>query len=196
MPRWSPGAPERLVLAALELFAERGYDATTVADIARQAGLTKSTFFRHYSDKREVLFGRDDVVEVLVDSIDTALPDKSATQVVADAVDAVARTVFTEERRALVTSRRQVIAAHPELQEREALKGLAQVSAMTDALTRRGFDDITARVTADLGALVLRVAYEWWCDSARAARFPTLARRARRQVGEAAARASSAPVPR
>ena len=55
MARWQPGATQRLVVAAVDLFTEQGYDATTVAQIAERAGVTKSTFFRHFSDKREVL---------------------------------------------------------------------------------------------------------------------------------------------
>ena len=62
MARWEPNARERLERAALALFTERGFDATTVAEIADRAGLTKSTFFRHFADKREVLFGGQDLL--------------------------------------------------------------------------------------------------------------------------------------
>jgi len=61
MARWEPNARERLVLAALDLFAEQGYDSTTVTQIAGRAGLTKTTFFRHFPDKREVLFAGQEV---------------------------------------------------------------------------------------------------------------------------------------
>ena len=77
MARWEPNAAERLERAALALFLERGYDATTVAEIANRAGLTKSTFFRHYADKREVLFGGQDIMAGTVRRRD---PDRPAVR--------------------------------------------------------------------------------------------------------------------
>ncbi len=75
MPRWEPDGRERLVLAALQLFSERGYDETTVAEIAERAGLTKSTFFRHFPDKRDVLSaGQETLSRLLVEGIDSAPP--------------------------------------------------------------------------------------------------------------------------
>ena len=56
MGRWEPDARGRLVKAAMELYGERGFEQTTVAEIAERAGLTERTFFRHFADKREVLF--------------------------------------------------------------------------------------------------------------------------------------------
>ena len=56
MVRWEPGSAERLQKAALELFATRGFEQTTATEIAQSVGLTERTFFRHFSDKREVLF--------------------------------------------------------------------------------------------------------------------------------------------
>lgn len=70
--RWEPNAPQRLAVAALDLFAERGYENTTVLDIAQRAGLAKSAFFRHFKDKREVLFGEDALTEQLVTAISQA----------------------------------------------------------------------------------------------------------------------------
>ena len=70
MSRWEPNARGRLEQAAAELFADRGYDQTTVADIAARAGLTERTFFRHFADKREVLFaGADALREQLVSTV-------------------------------------------------------------------------------------------------------------------------------
>src|ERR1700742_1366344 len=66
MARWEPGARERLVLAAVALFTEQGYDATTVAQIAERAGITRSTFFRHFPDKREVLVAGQQVMSRLL----------------------------------------------------------------------------------------------------------------------------------
>jgi AcrR family transcriptional regulator len=87
MPRWEPGARERLQATTLALFAERGFDATTVAEIASRAGLTERTFFRYFADKREVLFTGQDVFEgMFVDHIVAAPPDTEPFAVVAGAV--------------------------------------------------------------------------------------------------------------
>src|ERR1700742_2918236 len=70
MARWEPGARERLVIAAVDLFTEQGYDATTVAQIAERAGVTKSTFFRHFPDKRELLVaGQDTLGRLMTEGI-------------------------------------------------------------------------------------------------------------------------------
>src|SRR4051812_39464038 len=134
MARWEPNARERLERAALALFIERGYDATTVAEIADRAGLTKSTFFRHFTDKREVLFGeRDAMAERFADAIRTAAPEATTAGCLAAALESVA-AAFTAERHDLARQRQAVIAAHSELQERELLKQARVGSAMVDAL--------------------------------------------------------------
>lgn len=178
MARWQPNARERLALAALELFAERGYENTTVIDIARRAGLTKSTFFRHFRDKREVLFGDGTLAELLAGAIAVAPATATPLEAVSEAMDAVARHAFTPERREFGALRRAVIAANPELQEREALKGLALVASMIDALKRRGVPELTACVAAELGALAMKIAYERWSDPACGGDFGETVRRA------------------
>jgi len=176
MSRWQPNAPERLALAALELFAERGYENTTVIEIAERAGLTKSTFFRHFIDKREVLFGDGGMPSVLAEAIAGAPPPATPLQAVAEALEAAGSNVFTSERRAFGVRRRAVIAANRELQEREALKGLALTGAMVDALTKRGVSDLVARVAAQLGALAFAVAYDRWADAEHDEAFGDLVR--------------------
>ena len=176
MARWQPNAKERLVQAALDLFAERGYDNTTVVDIAERAGLTKSTFFRHFADKREVLFGGDTLAGLLADGIASAPEGSPPTEAVAHGLDAIGTQAFTPARGEFAIRRRAVIAAHPELQEREALKGLALTAAMAEALERRGTPALTAQVTAQVGALALRIAYERWSDSADGDDFGHIAR--------------------
>src|SRR5215475_15901747 len=89
MSRWEPNARERLERAALDLFAEQGYDATTVAGIADRAGLTKSTFFRHFADKREVLFGGQDMlVSAFSDAIRAAPSSATTIECIAGALAA------------------------------------------------------------------------------------------------------------
>ncbi|RSD19414.1 TetR/AcrR family transcriptional regulator [Amycolatopsis eburnea] len=164
MARWQPNAPERLSKAALELFAERGYENTTVIDIAERAGLTKSTFFRHFQDKREVLFGSGTLAGLITEAVAAAPEAAGPLEAVTAAMDAVGQAAFTPERREFGTLRRAVIDANPELREREALKGLALTAALADALERRGIPGLTARVAAELGALAMTLAHERWSD--------------------------------
>jgi AcrR family transcriptional regulator len=187
MARWQPNARERLALAALELFAERGYENTTVIDIARRAGLTKSTFFRHFQDKREVLFGDGSMNGLVVDAIAAAPATATPLEAVAHALDAVGREAFTPARREFTARRRAVIAANPELREREALKGLGLTASMAGALSRRGIPDLAASVAADLGALAWKIAYERWSDTASGDDFSEHARRALVEVQAASA---------
>ncbi|HEV2633839.1 MAG TPA: helix-turn-helix domain-containing protein [Actinocrinis sp.] len=193
MARWEPNASERLVVAALDLFTQRGYENTTVIDIAERAGLTKSTFFRHFQDKREVLFGSDGLTVPLVAGITAADPSATPLEAVAHGLQTIAREIFTPTRRAFAVQRRAVIASHLELQEREALKGIVLTAAMADALTRRGVPDLLARVTAELGALALTITYEQWTKAADTADestddtdFADIARRAISEVQTAA----------
>jgi AcrR family transcriptional regulator len=187
MPRWQPNAQERLVRAALELFAEQGYENTTVVEIAERAGLTKSTFFRHVPDKREVLFiGQDFLVRSLTEGIASAPDGAAPLEAVAAALDAAAEA-FPAERRDFGPLRQAVIAANPELQEREALKRAGFAAAMTEALTARGTDDITASLAAEIGVLALSRAYAHWADAANEQEFAELAREALTELQAAGA---------
>jgi AcrR family transcriptional regulator len=192
MARWQPNASQRLAVAALELFAERGYEATTVIDIAERAGLTKSTFFRHFRDKREVLFGNDSLARLLTGAIAAAPAAATPLEAVACALDAAGAQIFTPARREFSARRRAVIAAHPELQEREALKGLALIAAMTEALERRGLPALTACVAAELGALAAKIAYERWSDPDSDDSSSGFGEVARRALGEVQAVAGHA----
>ena len=192
MARWEPNAPERLSKAALELFAERGYENTTVIDIAQRAGLTKSTFFRHFQDKREVLFGGGTLAGLLAGAIAGAPASATPFEAVVHAMDAVGRAAFTPERREFSALRRAVIAANPELREREALKGLALTAAMTDALRERGVPELTACVAAELGALAMKIGHERWSVASRGD-FGEAARRALAEVQAVIAAEKPAP---
>ena len=187
MARWEPDAAGRLALAALDLFAERGYENTTVIDIAQRAGLGKTTFFRHFQDKREVLFGDGTMNGLLAEAIAAAPASAAPLEAVAHALDAVGRAAFTPARREFVARRRAVIAASPELQEREALKGLGLTASMAGALSRRGVPRVTSRVAAELGGLAWTIAYERWSDTANGDDFSELARRALGEVQAASA---------
>src|SRR5207245_6633081 len=113
MTRWGPDAKGRLMQSALELYAKRGYDQTTVAEIAQRAGLTERTFFRHFTDKREVLFGGSEVLrELLVDRIAAAPPSVPPVQAVTDALAAAG--AMMQGRREHSVLRQAVIDANPE----------------------------------------------------------------------------------
>jgi AcrR family transcriptional regulator len=196
MARWQPNASERLARAALELFAERGYDNTTVIDIAQRAGLTKSTFFRHFQDKREVLFGGDTMSARLAEEMAAAPPAATPLEVVAHALDAIGREIFTPDRREFSARRRAVIAANPELQERDALKTLGLTATMTEALKRRGVPALPSAVAAELGALAMNIAYERWSDPANADDFSETVRQALDEVQTAVQSTFSGGPPR
>jgi AcrR family transcriptional regulator len=186
MGRWEPNARERLERAALALFTEHGYDATTVAQIADRAGLTKSTFFRHFADKREVLFGGQDMLTGLfTDAIRTAPPAASTADCLAAALQAAA-VAFTPDRHDLAPQRQGVIAAHSELQERELLKRARLASAMAEALCARGADVTTARRAAQVGVLAFSTAYARWAAPENQQPFTEIARGALRDLQERA----------
>jgi AcrR family transcriptional regulator len=179
MARWEPNTRERLVRAALELFTEQGYDATTVSEIAERAGgLTKMTFFRHFSDKREVLFaGQDTHSRLLADAIATAPAMATPLQAVAAALDAITST-FTEDRREFATRLVAVIAGNSELRERAAFKRIGLTEAMREALEKRGVPHLTASLAAELGIRAFYRGYEQWADPASQQTLPDLARHA------------------
>ena len=159
MARWEPNAAGRLRTAALELFEERGFEQTTVAEIATRAGLTERTFFRHFADKREVLFrGSEQLRDTLIAAVDQAPAAASPLQAVTTALDA-AGTAFAP---AFARRRHAVILATPELQERELIKLTALTEALTDALRRRGVRDPVARLAGETGMAVFRITFERW----------------------------------
>ena len=163
MGRWEPNARGRLEQAALELYVERGYEQTPVAEITKRAGLTERTFFRHFADKREVLFGGSGSLEELCVGAVAAVPS-SATPMEAVAVALDAAAVVFEERGDLVRLRQGVIDANAELRERELTKLASLAGALADALRARGVDDLTARLTAEAAIAVLKVAFRRWID--------------------------------
>src|ERR1051325_10637169 len=121
MARWEPDARGRLEQAALELFEERGYARTTVEDIAARAGLTERTFFRYFTDKREVLFSGSGALEAqMADQIATAATSAAPLAAVTAALETWGP--WFESRRSHARKRRAVIAAHAELRERELIK--------------------------------------------------------------------------
>ncbi len=178
MGRWEPNAHERLERAALELFLQRGYEHATVAEITERAGLTTRTFFRHFTDKHEVLFSGQDTLYKLFAAAFAGAPASAAPlDAIAAGLEA-ASAVFSPERRELARQRQAIIAGNSELQEREMLKRASLATVMVDALLERGVTDPTASLAAELGVLAFRTAYTRWTDPANQQEFAELARQA------------------
>jgi AcrR family transcriptional regulator len=164
MGRWEPDAVGRLQQAALELYAERGFEPTAVADIAERAGLTERTFFRYFADKREVLFEGSGL---LLDLIANGVADAPASLAPIDAVGVAlqAAAEFFADRHEHARKRQAVIAANTSLQERELIKLASLSTAVAEALRGRGASDLAATLTAEAGIAVFKVAFERWVGS-------------------------------
>jgi AcrR family transcriptional regulator len=165
MARWEPGARERLVVAAVDLFTEQGYDATTVAQIAERAGVTKSTFFRHFHDKRELLVaGQDALSRLLSEGIAEAPPDATPLEAVAAGLERASSAMGAMNRQ-LGPRLKAAVAASTELQERDALKSVSLASAMATALVSRRVPAPTADLAAEIGLLAFKRGYAEWSES-------------------------------
>jgi len=160
MARWQPDARGRLEAAAFELFRERGFDQTTVTDIAARAGLDKRTFYRLFGDKREALFsGSGDLEDVLVKAVSET--DAAPFEAVVAGFRRVAEEFFAG-RIEVVRVRQSIIDSSPELQERELRKTGSLAVAVAAALRAKGLGETTATLATDSGVTVFRVAYARW----------------------------------
>lgn len=160
MGRWEPDARGRLERAALDLYAQRGYDQTTVAEIAAHAGLTERTFFRHFTDKREVLFRGTELADMITAALAAAPGDASPFEAATAALESVSE--FFADRRAHARTRQQVIDATPSLRERELIKLASLAAAIANGLRDRGAPDATANLVAEAGIAVFKVAFDHW----------------------------------
>jgi AcrR family transcriptional regulator len=161
MARWEPDAQGRLVAAAMDLFAERGFDQTTACDIASTAGVTERTFFRHFSDKREVLFHRSETLRQVMAAAIAAAPDGTSPfdAALAGVLDA---GKGLDERRDFALRRHALIESTPALKERELLKLASLTDAVEEALLARGVDPLEATVVAHNAVTVFHVGFAQW----------------------------------
>jgi AcrR family transcriptional regulator len=173
--RWEPNARGRLQQAAVELYVERGFEQTTVAEIAERAGLTERTFFRHFADKREVLFsGAAELQVLLVNAVLEASAETSPMDAVAGAVEAAGGVL--QQRRDFALERQAIISANPELRERELIKMASLASAMANALRQRGVKDQTAALAAEAGVAVFKIGFERWIKGSDRSDLPRMMR--------------------
>jgi len=161
MARWEPGTRERLRSAALELFHERGFADTTVPDIVTRAGLTKRTFFRHFSDKREVFFGDDEIPAIATAMLDSAPDGVPPLRLLVDGLRTLAAERF-EPRRDEIVAARRIIAAEPALLERDLRKQADLRAAVRAGLLRRGVEPSAARALAGITVEVFEAGLEDW----------------------------------
>ncbi|WP_306210145.1 TetR/AcrR family transcriptional regulator [Actinoplanes sp. RD1] len=193
MARWQSGARERLQQAAMSLFVEHGFEGVTVAQIAAAAGLTERTFFRHFADKREVLFPGHDEFErafltALGETPDGETPDGEAPDgetpdgeapdgdpmALVTAALAGAGDFFPEERRTWSRTRNAILRTHPGFLERELLKMSSLAAALTRALEDRGADPIAAALAAETGVTVFRTAFTTWIAEGETRTLPEI----------------------
>jgi AcrR family transcriptional regulator len=161
MARWEPDSRDRLRQAAIDLYGERGFENTTVAEIAKRAGLTERTFFRHYADKREVLFaGSEALEERLVRTVADAPAGLAPLDAVAAGLEALGELL--PERAETARRRQAIISANADLQERELIKLASLSEALAGALRDRGLGDAPASLVAEIGIAVFKTAFERW----------------------------------
>jgi AcrR family transcriptional regulator len=161
MGRWEPDARGRLAAAALTLYAEQGFDQTTVAEIAARAGLTERTFFRHFADKREVLFYG---TEMARDLLARAVADAPASSAPMDAVGAALEAfgAMIQENPERARLRNAIVSANTDLRERELIKLAVFATTVSDALRDRGIPEPAASLAAETGIAVFKVAFARW----------------------------------
>ncbi len=163
MGRWEPDARGRLAKAAMTLYAEQGFEQTTVAEIAARAGLTERTFFRHFADKREVLFyGMEMMRDLLVRAVAYAPASATAMDAVGAAFQAAGSLLQENPER--VRLRDAIVSANAELRERELIKLAAFAAAVAGALRDRGIPEPAASLAAETGVAVFKVAFARWAS--------------------------------
>jgi AcrR family transcriptional regulator len=186
MGRWEPNARGRLAKAALTLYAEQGFEQTTAAEIARSAGLTERTFFRHFADKREVLFyGSDAVRDLLVDAVADAPPGAGPMDAVSAALQAVGAMI--QETPEPARLRHAVVSANPDLRERELVKHAEFAAAIAGALRDRGLPELAASLAAETGVALYRVTFARWIGDPAQRDLPELLRESMAELREALA---------
>ena len=162
MKRWER-THEALRLAALEAFAEQGYDAAATAQIAQRAEVSEMTLFRHFPTKEALLL--DDPFDPLMAESVRARPEhEPAMQALAQGI----RQLDGESTEALRVVLR-IVAGTPTLQGAIERNSEKTIAALVDALTDCGVDKTQARVAATAMIGGLSVALLDWAQSEHSA---------------------------
>jgi AcrR family transcriptional regulator len=185
MGRWEPDPRGRLVRAALELYAERGFDGATAPEIAERAGLHERSFFRLFPDKREVLFAGADATRAILTSTIETNAIGTPLERAARAVEAMCAKFQSESD--IVRQRNAIIDANPELAERNLAKHAEFAGAMTDALAAQGVPVPAARLASETGMAVFLVAFDSWIEAFGNPDLPTVYRDTFRELTAAVA---------
>ena len=181
MGRWEPDARGRLAKSAMALYAEQGFDQTTVAEIAARAGLTERTFFRHFADKREVLFYG---MEMLRDLLARAVADAPAEATAMDAAGAAfeAAGAVLQENPERARLRDAIVSANADLRERELIKLAALAATVAGALRDRGIPEPEASLAAETGVAVFKIAFARWIGEPGQPDLPAIIRESIREL--------------
>ena len=186
MVRWEPDSRARLVRAAMFLYGEQGFDRTTVAEIAERAGLTERTFFRHFTDKREVLFfGAQALQDLLVDTVLNAPTSATPLDAVTRALGAAGQ--MFAERRDFSVQRQRIIDGSAELQERELIKLATLAAALANALRQRGVADPTAGLIGEVAIAIFKNSFERWVSASEPSDLGLVIRESLAQLRDVAA---------
>lgn len=184
MARWAPDAPQRLQAAAMTLFAEQGFADTTVPEITARAGLTTRTFFRHYADKREVLFaGEDELPEVVARVFADAPAELTPIDVVVQGLQNVVAPRF-DDQWAYCRARRDIVNTDVALQEREAHKLATLARSAAIGFTDRGLNPLQAGIAAALAVTLYDAAFQLWLDADGSTTFAQAVTMAARALNE------------
>jgi len=195
MPRWAPRAEDRLREAALELFLEHGYENVTVAEITERAGLTRRSFSRYFTDKRDVLFaGSERLPGLLARSVGNADSTLSSFEALLSALVDVGGVLADQA--PLAAQRRAVVQASPELQERGRTKFAAVTDAVADALRDRGAAESEATLLAQVGVAIFRTAFERWTDQRADVGLPARIREVAAELAASLGAVDFAALPR
>ena len=159
----------------MALYGERGFDNTSVAEIAERAGLTERTFFRHFADKREVLFsGAGALQELFVSAVASAPAGATPLEAVSEALAAAGAVL--QLRGDYPRQRQSIILASAELRERELIKLATLAGALAEALGRRGVPEPAAGLTAEIAIVVFKTAFQRWVADGNQRDLPELIR--------------------
>lgn len=179
--RWESDARGRLVAAAMELYAERGFEQTTAQEVAERAGVTERTFFRHFADKREVLFSGSPLLQDLIVTAIAEAPSEIEPVAVVGVAMESAKVYFDRDQ---ARRRNVLIVANPSLHERELLKLANLTLAVAQALRDRGTADTPARLAAEAGVTAFKIGFEVWIADDCTDDFDVCVRRTLEQLRE------------